>query len=110
MIAPNFHNFNLCTLPMTKLGKDDKNLARIFNSRLKPQISKGAKIDCLSFAYVPNTSAAHNRLLFFLFLLRPFTVLMKKTRAVKQSIILDVYDLKTHVCDALVALLTQEPE
>jgi hypothetical protein len=40
----------------------------------------------LKFVYVPATSAAHNRLLFF-FLLRPFTVLMKKTRAVKQSII-----------------------
>jgi len=47
-----------------------------------------AKIDCLSFVYVPTTSAAHNRLLFFFFLLRPFTVLMKKTRAVKQSIFL----------------------
>jgi hypothetical protein len=45
---------------------------------------------------VPATSAACNRLLFFLFLLRPFTVLMKQTRqavrAIKQSIFLDVYD------------------
>jgi len=51
---------------------------------------KSPKIDCLSFVYVPATSAAHNRVLFcfFFFLLRPFTVLMKKTRAVKQSIIL----------------------
>jgi hypothetical protein len=44
---------------------------------------------------VPATSAAHNRLLFFLFLLWPFTVLMKQTRqavrAIKQSIFLDVY-------------------
>jgi len=51
----------------------------------------------LKFCYVPATSAAHNRLLFFLFLLRPFTVLMKQTRqavrAVKQSIFLDVYAL-----------------
>ncbi len=47
-----------------------------------------AKIDCLSFVYVPATSAAHNRLLFFFFLLRLFTVLMKKTRAFKQSIFL----------------------
>ncbi len=47
-----------------------------------------AKIDCLRFVYVPATSAAHNRLLFFFFLLRPFTVLMKKTRAIKQSIFL----------------------
>ncbi len=50
----------------------------------------------LMFCYVPATSAAHNRLLFF-FLLRPFTVLMKQTRqavhAVKQSIFLDVYEL-----------------
>ncbi len=55
-----------------------------------PQISKGAKIDCLSLVYVPATCAAHNSLLFF-FLLRPFTVLMKKTRTIKQSIFLDVY-------------------
>ncbi len=34
----------------------------------------------LKFCYVPTTSAAHNRLLFILFLLRPFTVLMKQTR------------------------------
>jgi hypothetical protein len=58
---------------------------------LLPIDIEGTKIDCLSFVYVPATSAAHNRLLFFLFLLRPFTVLMKKTHAVKQSIILDVY-------------------
>ncbi len=57
-----------------------------------PYISKGTKIDCLSFVYVPATSAAHNRLLFFLFLLWPFTALMKKTSAVKQSIFLDVYE------------------
>jgi hypothetical protein len=48
----------------------------------------------LKFCYVPATSAAHNRLLFF-YLLRLFTVLMKQTRqavhAVTQSIILDVY-------------------
>jgi hypothetical protein len=46
---------------------------------------------------VPATSAAHNSLLFFFFLLRPFTVLMKQTRqavhAVKQSIFLDVYGM-----------------
>ncbi len=42
---------------------------------------------------MPATSAAHNRLLFFFFLLRPFTVLIKKTRAVKQSVFLDVYDV-----------------
>ncbi len=47
-----------------------------------------AKIDCLSFVYVSASSAAHNRLLFFFFLLRPFTVLMKKTRPIKQSIFL----------------------
>ncbi len=44
----------------------------------------------LKFCYVSATSAAHNRLLFFSFLLRLFTVLMKQTRqavhAVKQSI------------------------
>jgi len=46
----------------------------------------------LKFCYVPATSAAHNRLLFFLFLLRLFTVLLKQTRqavcAIKQSIFL----------------------
>jgi hypothetical protein len=50
----------------------------------------------LKFCYVPTTSAAHNRLLF---LLRPFTVLMKQTRqavcAIKQSIFLDVYGCHT---------------
>ncbi len=49
----------------------------------------------LKFCYVPTTRAAHNRLLFFSFLLRLFTVLMKQTRqavrAVEQSIFLDVY-------------------
>jgi hypothetical protein len=49
---------------------------------------KGAKIDCLSFVYVPATSTAHYKASF---LLQPFTVLMKKTHAVKQSIFLDVY-------------------
>jgi hypothetical protein len=47
----------------------------------------------LQFCYVPATSAAHNRLLFLLWL---FTVLMKQTRqavcAIKQSIFLDVYE------------------
>ncbi len=62
--------------------------------KILPQISKGTKIDCLSFVYVPATSAAHNRLLFF-FLLQLFTVLMKKTCAVKQSIFLDVYGYYT---------------
>jgi hypothetical protein len=51
------------------------------------------------FFYVPATSAAHNRLLF---LLRPFTVLMKQTRqavcAVKQSIFLDVYESTLFRC------------
>jgi hypothetical protein len=49
----------------------------------------------LKFCYVSATSAAHNRLLFFIFLLRPFTVLMQQTRqavrAIKQSIFLYVY-------------------
>jgi len=45
---------------------------------------EGAKIDCSSLFIVPATSAAQNRLLFLLWL---FTVLMKKTHAVKQSII-----------------------
>ncbi len=45
------------------------------------------KIDCSSLFIVPATSAAQNRLLFIFFLLRPFTVLMKKTRAIKQYII-----------------------
>ncbi len=45
---------------------------------------------------MPATGATRNRLLFFLFLLWPFTVLMKKTRQVvctiKQSIFLNVYE------------------
>jgi hypothetical protein len=45
----------------------------------------------LKFCYVPATSEAHNRLLFF-FLLQPLTVLMKQTCAIKQSIFLDVYE------------------
>jgi hypothetical protein len=49
----------------------------------------------LKVCYVPATSAGLNRLLFFLFLLWPLTVLMKQTRqavcAIKQSIYLDVY-------------------
>jgi hypothetical protein len=57
----------------------------------------------LKFCYVPATSAAHNRLLFFLFLLLPFTVLMKQTRqavrVIKKSIFLDVYGTITcHCC------------
>jgi hypothetical protein len=39
----------------------------------------------LKFCYVPATSAAHNRLLFF-FLLQLFTVLMKQTRQVVRAI------------------------
>jgi len=50
---------------------------------------------------VPATSAARNRLFFFLFLLWPFTVLIKQTRqavrAIKQSIFLDVYGCITQV-------------
>jgi hypothetical protein len=49
-------------------------------------------IDCLSFVECPLTSPSRNRLLFFLFLLQPFTILMKLTRqavhTVKQSIFL----------------------
>jgi hypothetical protein len=68
---------------------------------------KGAKIDCLSFVYVPATSAAHNRPLF---LLQPFTVLMKKTRAVKQSIFLDVYAFVIFsITKGLVFLVKQVP-
>ncbi len=54
----------------------------------------------LKFCYVPATSTGRNSLLFFLFLLRPFTVLMKQTRqavrAIKQSIFLDVYGAYVH--------------
>jgi hypothetical protein len=72
----------------------------------KPQISKKSRLlkalfykkhryrktknRLLKFCYVPATSAARIKLLFFLFLLRPFTVLMKETRqavgAINQSI------------------------
>ncbi len=57
----------------------------------------------LKFCYVPATSAARNRLLFFLFLLWPFTVLMKQTRqavrAIRQSIFLDVYGSCPQILD-----------
>ncbi len=43
-----------------------------------------AKIDCLSFVMCPLLA----QLIIGFFLLRPFTVIMKKIRAVKQSIIL----------------------
>jgi hypothetical protein len=62
--------------------------AKMTSPRGKPGMPpidiEGVKIDCSSLFILPATSAAQNRLLF---LLRPFTVLMKKTRAVKQSII-----------------------
>ena len=47
----------------------------------------------LKFCYVPATSAAHNRLIFFLFLLQSFTVLMKQTRQAVR-IIKQVYILR----------------
>ncbi len=65
-------------------------------SGFEQQISKGAKIDCLSFVMCLLLAQL---IIGFFFLLRPFTVLMKKTRqavhAVKQSIFLDVYDSNT---------------
>jgi hypothetical protein len=58
---------------------------------------KRRKNRLLKFCYVPATSTAQNRLLFFFLLLRPFTVLMRQTRqavrAIKQSIFLDVCGL-----------------
>jgi hypothetical protein len=59
----------------------------------------------LKFCYVPATSAANNRLLFFLFLLQLFIVLMKQTRqavrAIKQSIFLEVYGLTNVAAKAI---------
>jgi hypothetical protein len=53
------------------------------------------KIDYLMFVMLPLLAPPHPRLFFF-FKLRPFTVLMRKTRqavrAIKQSISLDVYE------------------
>ncbi len=74
--ATSVKNFNL------EMGSRYLNAVAIVHRYRKP------KIDCLSFVYVPATSAAHNILLFCFFLLQPFTVLIKKTRAVKQSTIL----------------------
>ncbi len=68
------------------------------------------KIDCLSFVYVPATSAAHNRLLFCFFLLWPFTVLMKKTHAVKLSIILRCLWCPTLLKTTLLWMLLLKPE
>jgi hypothetical protein len=55
-------------------------------------ISKGAKIDCLSIVMCPLLAQL---IIGFFFLLQLFTVLMKKTHAVKQSIFLDVFGLDT---------------
>ncbi len=59
---------------------------------LQQNAQTSKKYRLLKFCYVPATSAACNRLLFFLFLLRLLTVLMKQTRQVvrtiKQSIFL----------------------
>jgi hypothetical protein len=58
-------------------------------------ILKGAKIDRLSFEMCP--LLAQLIIGFFSFFwLQPFTVLMKQTRAVKQSIFLDVCGLYRH--------------
>ncbi len=54
-----------------------------------------AKIDCLSFAMCP--LLAQLIIGFFSFLQQPFTVLMKKTRVIKQSIFLDVYGLNKNL-------------
>ncbi len=51
---------------------------------------RSVKIDCLSFVMCPLVQLIIGFFSFF-FLLRPFTVLIKKTRAIKQSIFLDVY-------------------
>ncbi len=83
------HSFKICFfLGLTKLAPNLGDCTSILSTVCFNHIYRKAKIDRLSFVYVPATSAAHNRLLFFFFLLRPFTVLMKKTRAVKQSIFL----------------------
>ncbi len=64
----------------------------------------------LKFCYVPATSAAHNRLLFFFLL--PFTVLMKQARqvvrAVKQSIFLDVYGREQCLIKIVVLILIKK--
>ncbi len=74
---------------------------------MEAQISKGAKIDCSSFVMCPLLGQLIIGFFSFLFLLRPFTVLMKQTRqmvrAVKQSIIfLDVYEWKRINCKQIV--------
>ncbi len=66
----------------------------LLKNNFSAQISN-PKNRLLKFCYVPATSAAHNRLLFF-FLLQLFTVLMKKTRAVKQSIYSQMSMLQCH--------------
>ena len=65
------HNFDLLALKQMRVYTID--IERCKNRLLR-------------FCYVPATSAAHNRLLFFLFLLQPFTVLMKQTRQVVRAI------------------------
>jgi hypothetical protein len=63
----------------------------------------------LKFCYVPATSAACSRLLFFLFLLWLFTVLMKQTRqavrTIKQPIFLDVYDTGPRIANVEISFV-----
>ncbi len=51
-----------------------------------------AKIDCLSFVYVPATSAAHNKLLFFFFCCRHLQYKWWKHVPLSSLYSLDVYD------------------
>ncbi len=75
------------------------NIFALATNRANTRDKTGGTIDIESLqnrlhkvCYVPVTSAGLNGLLFFSFLLRPLTVLMKQTRqvvgAVKQSILL----------------------
>jgi hypothetical protein len=65
-------------------------------------IHRKMKNRLLKVCYVPATRAGLPRLLFFFFIMRLLTVLMKQTRqaghAIKQSIYLDVYGNNSPIC------------
>jgi hypothetical protein len=73
---------------------DQHRFERIISCKLTIDI-EAQKIDCLSFVMCP--LLAQLIIGIFSFLLQLFTVLMKKTRAIKQSIFLDVYEADNNI-------------
>ncbi len=61
-------------------------------SFVKPIDIERRKNRLLKFCYVPATSVAHNRLLFFFFAAAVYSTIVANKAGLKQSIFLDVYD------------------